>query len=87
MNDVRLAAMSDEPLDLDAHLAAVEDRRLGAVTTFIGRVSSAWTTARIRMPMRRCAGSPKRRSPAAARPPWWRSVTAPADWTSAMRLW
>ncbi|WP_309103401.1 molybdenum cofactor biosynthesis protein MoaE [Microbacterium sp.] len=38
MNDVRLAAMSDEPLDLDAHLAAVEDHRLGAVTTFIGRV-------------------------------------------------
>ena len=38
MNDVRLAAMSQERLDLDAHLAAVEDRRLGAVTTFIGRV-------------------------------------------------
>lgn len=38
MNDVRLAAMSEERLDLDAHLAAVEDRRLGAVTTFIGRV-------------------------------------------------
>ncbi|HWS51026.1 MAG TPA: molybdenum cofactor biosynthesis protein MoaE [Microbacterium sp.] len=38
MNDVRLSAMSQERLDLDAHLAAVEDRRLGAVTTFIGRV-------------------------------------------------
>lgn len=38
MNEVRLAAMSQERLDLDAHLAAVEDRRLGAVTTFIGRV-------------------------------------------------
>ncbi|MFS0895117.1 molybdenum cofactor biosynthesis protein MoaE [Microbacterium sp. 179-I 3D3 NHS] len=38
MNDVRLAAISDEPLDLDAHLRAVEDPRLGGVTTFIGRV-------------------------------------------------
>lgn len=38
MNDVRLAAISEEPLDLAAHLAAVEDTRLGAVTTFIGRV-------------------------------------------------
>lgn len=38
MNEVRLAAISEEPLDLAAHLAAVEDTRLGAVTTFIGRV-------------------------------------------------
>lgn len=38
MNDVRIAAVSDERLDLDAHLAAVEDPRLGAVTTFVGRV-------------------------------------------------
>ncbi|MEV4669598.1 molybdenum cofactor biosynthesis protein MoaE [Microbacterium sp. LWO12-1.2] len=38
MNDVRLAAVSEERLDLDTHLAAVEDPRLGAVTTFVGRV-------------------------------------------------
>ncbi|PVE93954.1 MULTISPECIES: molybdenum cofactor biosynthesis protein MoaE [unclassified Microbacterium] len=38
MNDVRLAAMSEELLDLDAHLRAVEDPRLGGVTTFVGRV-------------------------------------------------
>lgn len=38
MNDVRLAVMSEEDLDLDAHLKAVEDPALGAVTTFIGRV-------------------------------------------------
>lgn len=35
---VRLAAISDEPLDLDAHLAAVDDASAGAVTTFVGRV-------------------------------------------------
>ncbi|MEZ3160540.1 molybdenum cofactor biosynthesis protein MoaE [Microbacterium sp. BWT-B31] len=35
---VRLAAISAEPLDLDAHLAAVDDRTAGAVTTFVGRV-------------------------------------------------
>jgi len=35
---VRLAAISAEPLDLDAHLRAVDDPRMGAVTTFVGRV-------------------------------------------------
>ncbi len=35
---VRLAAISGEPLDLDAHLAAVDDASAGAVTTFVGRV-------------------------------------------------
>ncbi|MCW3492158.1 molybdenum cofactor biosynthesis protein MoaE [Microbacterium sp. SSM24] len=35
---VRLAAISAEPLDLDAHLAAVDDAAAGAVTTFVGRV-------------------------------------------------
>ncbi|KJL31130.1 molybdenum cofactor biosynthesis protein MoaE [Microbacterium oxydans] len=38
MNDVRIAAISEEHLDLDVHLQAVEDPRLGAVTTFVGRV-------------------------------------------------
>jgi len=35
---VRLAAISAEPLDLDAHLAAVDDPAMGAETTFVGRV-------------------------------------------------
>jgi molybdopterin synthase catalytic subunit len=35
---VRLAAISAEPLDLDTHLRAVDDPRMGAVTTFVGRV-------------------------------------------------
>jgi molybdopterin synthase catalytic subunit len=35
---VRLAAISAEPLDLAAHLAAVDDASVGAVTTFVGRV-------------------------------------------------
>ena len=38
MGAVRLAAISPERLDLDAHLAAVDDPTCGAVTTFIGRV-------------------------------------------------
>lgn len=38
MNDVRLAAVSEDALDLDTHLDAVQDPRLGAVTTFVGRV-------------------------------------------------
>ena len=38
MSAVRLAAISAEPLDLDAHLAAVDDPTAGAVTTFVGRV-------------------------------------------------
>ena len=35
---VRLATISDQPLDLPAHLAAVDDPACGAVTTFVGRV-------------------------------------------------
>ena len=35
---VRLAAISFTVLEVDAHLAAVEDPHAGAVTTFIGRV-------------------------------------------------
>ena len=31
---VRVAAISAEPLDLDAHLRAVDDPHMGAVTTF-----------------------------------------------------
>lgn len=38
MGGVRLAAISAEPLDLAAHLDAVDDPGMGAVTTFIGRV-------------------------------------------------
>ncbi|WEK61813.1 MAG: molybdenum cofactor biosynthesis protein MoaE [Candidatus Microbacterium colombiense] len=38
MNDVRIAAVTEDSLDLDTHLAAVEDPKLGAVTTFVGRV-------------------------------------------------
>jgi molybdopterin synthase catalytic subunit len=38
MTAVRIAAISDQPLDLDAHLAAVDDPTAGAVTTFVGRV-------------------------------------------------
>ena len=35
---VRIAAITTEPLDLAAHLAAVEDPSMGAVTTFLGTV-------------------------------------------------
>jgi molybdopterin synthase catalytic subunit len=35
---VALARILAEPLDLDAHLRAVEDATAGAVTTFVGRV-------------------------------------------------
>lgn len=35
---VRLAAISDVALDLDSHLASVDDPTVGAVTTFVGRV-------------------------------------------------
>ncbi|NYE19332.1 molybdenum cofactor biosynthesis protein MoaE [Microbacterium immunditiarum] len=35
---VRVAAISADPLDLDAHLAAIDDATAGAVTTFVGRV-------------------------------------------------
>lgn len=38
MSAVRLAAVTDAPLDVAAHLAAVDDPARGAVTTFIGRV-------------------------------------------------
>ncbi|WP_133544736.1 molybdenum cofactor biosynthesis protein MoaE [Microbacterium sp. BK668] len=38
MSAVRLAAVSDRPLDLAAHVTAVEDPTCGAVTTFVGRV-------------------------------------------------
>ena len=38
MSAVRLAAISTEPLSLDAHLSAVDDATAGAVTTFVGRV-------------------------------------------------
>ncbi|MFB4349501.1 molybdenum cofactor biosynthesis protein MoaE [Microbacterium sp. CR_7] len=38
MNTVQLAAISEQPLDVDAHLRAVEHPALGGVTTFIGRV-------------------------------------------------
>lgn len=38
MPAVRLARISDQPLDLAEHLAAVDDAAAGAVTTFIGRV-------------------------------------------------
>jgi molybdopterin synthase catalytic subunit len=38
MADVRIAAISAEPLDLDAHSRAVEDPSAGALATFVGRV-------------------------------------------------
>ena len=38
MSAVRVALLSAEPLDVTAHLDAVEEPTAGAVTTFIGRV-------------------------------------------------
>lgn len=38
MSAVRIARIESAPLDLAAHLAAVEDSSAGAVTSFIGRV-------------------------------------------------
>ncbi len=38
MSGVRLARLSGEPLDIAAHLDAVDDASAGAVTTFVGRV-------------------------------------------------
>lgn len=38
MNTVRIARLEETPLDLDAHLRAVEGPEFGAVTTFVGRV-------------------------------------------------
>lgn len=35
---VRLARMSETPLSLDEHIAAVESTTAGAITTFVGRV-------------------------------------------------
>jgi len=39
--DVRIAGISDAPLDVAAHLAAVADPAMGAVTSFIGTVRDA----------------------------------------------
>jgi molybdopterin synthase catalytic subunit len=36
--NIRLAQISTEPLNVDAHRAAVEDPRMGAEITFVGRV-------------------------------------------------
>lgn len=38
MSAVRLSRVTDAPLDLSAHVEAVDDRAAGAVTTFLGRV-------------------------------------------------
>lgn len=38
MSAVRIARITEEPLDLDAHLAAVDDVDAGAVAVFLGRV-------------------------------------------------
>lgn len=38
MPGVRIAEISAEPLDVDAHSRAVEDAAAGAVATFVGRV-------------------------------------------------
>lgn len=38
MDAVRLARVSEEPLDVAAHLAAVDDAAIGAVVSFIGTV-------------------------------------------------
>ncbi|QMU96307.1 molybdenum cofactor biosynthesis protein MoaE [Microbacterium esteraromaticum] len=35
---VRLARITDQPLSLDEHIAAVDSTTAGAVTTFVGRV-------------------------------------------------
>lgn len=36
--DIRIAAISDIPIALQPHVDAVDDRRAGAVTTFVGTV-------------------------------------------------
>lgn len=36
--DIRIARISDEPLDLAAHIHAVSGPAIGAVTTFLGQV-------------------------------------------------
>ncbi|MGV9194460.1 molybdenum cofactor biosynthesis protein MoaE [Microbacterium sp. MC2] len=38
MAEVRIAQISEQPLDVAAHLAAVDDRSAGAVASFIGTV-------------------------------------------------
>ncbi|GAA5033430.1 molybdenum cofactor biosynthesis protein MoaE [Microbacterium fluvii] len=38
MRGVQIARISAEPLDVDAHLAAVQHRTAGAVTSFVGTV-------------------------------------------------
>ena len=38
MTAIRIARISDTPLDIAAHLAAVEDRAMGAVASFVGTV-------------------------------------------------
>ena len=38
MGDVRIAAISESPLDVTAHLDAVSDPSMGAETSFVGRV-------------------------------------------------
>ncbi len=38
MADVRIAKISEQPLDVAAHLAAVDDHAAGAVASFIGTV-------------------------------------------------
>jgi molybdopterin synthase catalytic subunit len=38
VSGVRIAAISDRPLDVAAHLEAVSDATMGAETTFVGRV-------------------------------------------------
>lgn len=38
MADVRIAAISADPISLDEHAAAIDDARMGAETSFVGRV-------------------------------------------------
>lgn len=38
MNTVKIARIEETPLDLEAHMRAVESPAYGAVTTFVGRV-------------------------------------------------
>ncbi len=66
---VRLAGISAAPLDLAAHLALVDDARMGAETSFVGRVATT-----IRMPRARSSRSSTPRIPTLRRPcaPWQR---------------
>lgn len=38
MNAIRIARISEEPLDVAAHFAAVDDAAMGAVASFVGTV-------------------------------------------------